>query len=156
MSKKTGVGARGGSRQFQQCPKISWFFFVLIPSLIGVCALGKINPTVFVLVIVAHYIQQTNWFIDSSFSSQSSRHHKSQIIRARELKCWEIVNPPLCVTCHMSHVMCHMSSVRWQVSGVKCHSFLVCVDKMVELVGGGSLINGAYPVYIKVYFVMTT
>ena len=37
----------------------------------------------------------------------------------------------------MSHVTCHMSGVRCQVS----HFFW---DKPVELVGGGSVINGAY------------
>ena len=36
-----------------------------------------------------------------------------------------------CVTCHMSHVMCHM----------------FVLDKVVKLVSGGSVINGAYPVW---------
>ena len=35
------------------------------------------------------------------------------------------------VTCHMSHVTCH---------------FFFFLDKVVELIGGGSVINGAYPV----------
>ena len=35
-----------------------------------------------------------------------------------------------CVTCHMSHVPCHVSRVK----------------KKVGLFGGGSVINGAYPV----------
>ena len=44
----------------------------------------------------------------------------------------------------MSHVTCHMSCVMCQMS----HVFFVFVsDKMVELVGGGPVINGAYPVY---------
>ena len=50
-----------------------------------------------------------------------------------------------CVTCHMSHVTCHMSCVM-------CH--MSCKKKnynnkniYIELVGWGSVINGAYPVY---------
>ena len=47
----------------------------------------------------------------------------------------------------MSHVGCHMSGVRCQVSIVSCHmldlSFNFFLDKDVELVGGGSGINGA-------------
>ena len=39
----------------------------------------------------------------------------------------------------MSHVRCQVSGVRCQVSHVK----------VVELVGGGSVINGAYPVQFK-------
>ena len=40
-----------------------------------------------------------------------SKHHKSQIIRARELKFWDNVHPP-------PHVSCQVSGVRCQVSGV--------------------------------------
>ena len=40
----------------------------------------------------------------------------------------------------MSHVMCKVSGVRLDIS------FVVVVDKVVELVGGGFVINGAYPV----------
>ena len=78
------------------------------------------------------------------------------------------------VTCHMSGAKCHMSRVTSHVSHVMCpmsrvtcrlsHAikffiqifffsffFFVCFfqffpDKVVELVGGGSAINGAYPV----------
>ena len=44
--------------------------------------------------------------------------------------------------------MCHVSCVTCQVSGVTCHvSRVTCFfDRVVELVGGGSVINGAYPV----------
>ena len=56
---------------------------------------------------------------------------------------------------NMSHVMCHMSHVRCHLSRVTCNmskKFKTIfierkkIDKMVELVGGGSVINGAYPV----------
>ena len=46
------------------------------------------------------------------------------------------------VMCHVSHVRCHVSGVRCQVSNIIIISF---VYKVVELVGGGSVINGAYP-----------
>ena len=46
-----------------------------------------------------------------------------------------------CVTCHVSHVTCHVSHVTCHMSHVKKK-----FDKVVELVGGGSVINGAYPV----------
>ena len=45
-----------------------------------------------------------------------SKHCQSQTIRAGELKFWENVYPPPCVTCHLSYVRC-------QVSGVRCHFF---------------------------------
>ena len=41
-----------------------------------------------------------------------------------------------CVICHASHVRCHVS----------CVMFFFFSDRVVELVGGGSVINGAYPV----------
>ena len=45
-----------------------------------------------------------HWFIELSFSSESSRHCVSQTVRAGELKFWENAHPPPCVTCHMSRV----------------------------------------------------
>ena len=57
--------------------------------------------------------------------------------------------PPKHVTCHMSHVTCHVSHVTCHVSHVTCHMslfyFLFFSDKVVELIGGGSVINGATP-----------
>ena len=53
-----------------------------------------------------------HWFSQSSFSSQSSRHHKHQTVRARELTFWDNVHHPLCVTCHLSHVTCDVSQVK--------------------------------------------
>ena len=70
-------------------------------------------------------------------------------IRAGELTLGENVHPPPCVTCNVSHVTFHMSHVRCHVSGVKCHHFFFFfsfLDKVVELVRGGSVIYGAYPV----------
>ena len=55
------------------------------------------------------------------------------------------------VTCHMSHVMCHMSCFTCHMSSVTCH-FLSQkkLDNVEELVGGGSIINGAYPVEVLI------
>ena len=49
------------------------------------------------------------------------------------------------------NVMCHMSCVTCHVSGLTCHLIKKYkkVDKVVELVGGGSVINRAYPVYFQ-------
>ena len=45
--------------------------------------------------------------------------------------------PPKHATCHMSRVTCHMSRVRF-----------FFFDKEVKLIGGGSVINRAFPVSI--------
>ena len=47
---------------------------------------------------------------------------------------------------HMSNARCHMSGVTCHVSCVMCQVFF---DKVMELVGGGSVINGAYRVLNK-------
>ena len=44
----------------------------------------------------------------------------------------------------MSHVKCHMSDIRCQVSGVRLHKSDFFFEQVVELVGGGSVINEAY------------
>ena len=44
--------------------------------------------------------------------------------------------------------MCHVSHVTCQLSHVIFFLFIKKFDKVVELVGGGSVINGAYPVYL--------
>ena len=69
-------------------------------------------------------------------------HHNTQIVKARDLKFWEKVHLP-----HLWHVLCHMSQVT-------CHmlltftlfSFLFLFYKEVKLIGGRSVINGAYHV----------
>ena len=48
------------------------------------------------------------------------------------------------VTCHVSCVTCHMSHVT-------CHFFFL-LDKVLELIGGGSVINGATPSSLKQCF----
>ena len=70
-------------------------------------------------------LQTPLWFIYSvthwvPFSSQSSKHHNSQIVRARDLKFLHNVHHPLCVmwhasnvTCHMWHVMCKKNKKWW-------------------------------------------
>ena len=46
-------------------------------------------------------------------------------------------------TCHVSRVTCHVSRVTCHVSRVRFFFFFF--DKVVELIGGGSVINGATP-----------
>ena len=52
--------------------------------------------------------------------------------------------------CQVSGVRCRVSGVRCQVSGVRCQVSVVRCQIIyffvVGLVGGGSVINGAYPV----------
>ena len=43
--------------------------------------------------------------------------------------------------------MCHMSHVMWPIFSLLFQSSFI-LDKLVELVGGESVINGAYPVYL--------
>ena len=62
-----------------------------------------------------------SFVIHSYFSSRSSKHHKSQAVRARELKFGENVHPSPCVTCHLSCVTCHVSRVTCHVSPVTSH-----------------------------------
>ena len=48
----------------------------------------------------------------------------------------------------MSHVISPVSGVRCQVSGVRCQVYFFnffCMDKVVDLVGGGSVITGPTP-----------
>ena len=68
--------------------------------------------------------------IDRSFSSKSSKHHKSKTIRSRDLKFWHNVHHQSCVGCHMSCVKC---------------IFLVFFYNLVELVGEGLLSTGPTP-----------
>ena len=90
----------------------------------------------------------TDWTSHLTFSSQSSKHHISQAIRARNLKFLHKAH-------YLSHVINHMSHVTCYLSGVTCHmsyknifsSFgIIFLDKLVDLYGGGPVINRAYPV----------
>ena len=58
-----------------------------------------------------------------------------------------------CVMCHVSHVPCHVSPVTYQMSNIYVYIFLIEIKnyhnffyKVGELVSGGSVINGDYPV----------
>ena len=54
-----------------------------------------------------------------------------------------------CVNCHMSHVTCHVSHVKCQQTKKFDIKFFLCkkkLDNVMELVGGGSVINEADPV----------
>ena len=48
----------------------------------------------------------SEWVSESSFSSKSSKYHKSRTVRAGELEFWGNVHHPQHITCHISHVTC--------------------------------------------------
>ena len=55
----------------------------------------------------------------------------------------------LLTMCHVSHVTFHVSPGKYHVSHVKCtifFFFFLFLDKVVKLIGGGSVINRTYPV----------
>ena len=97
-----------------------------------------------------------NWLSQSSFSSKSSKHHKSQTIRAGDLKFWHNVHHLSHVMFHVPCVICHVSPVTCHVSQVTCtktktniiYIFCFFFYKLVELVVGRLVINGAYPVQL--------
>ena len=89
-----------------------------------------------------------------SLSSQYSRHHKSLPVRARGAEILRECSPP--TMCHMSHIPGHMLCLRCQVSQVVYFFFFSFAKAvLVELVVGGSLINGAYSVYLLFYYKAT-
>ena len=120
-SDMTGLEASGGCRG-----KGGWVVFVIfVHASVIYCNLYVAQPQIFNIPGVAAAVLQTAlWlfdrFIESSFSSQSSKHHTSQTERARELKLWESDNSPPGVRRHVSGVRCQVSGVMFQVSGVKC------------------------------------
>jgi len=78
----------------------------------------------------------------SHVTCRSLKHHHSQTIRARDLTFWHNVHHLSRVMCHVSHVNCHLSPVTRHLSHLIVFNFFF----IVEQVGGGSVINGAYPV----------
>ena len=64
----------------------------------------------------------------------------------------DIVHYPLGAMCHKSHVLCHMSHATCHMSYVMCTCQVR--KKMVELVGGGSVINWAYPALASLVLLM--
>ena len=66
----------------------------------------------------------------------SSRHCPSQTIRAGELKFWENVHPPPCVTCHASYVMCHVSGPNqssFKDNGAILTVYRICILQTTEM-----------------------
>ena len=62
------------------------------------------------------------WLSHPTFSSKSSKHHKSQTVRARDLTFLHNVH-------HLTHVMCHMSSVMCQFSCFYTNWWRVCYQR---------------------------
>ena len=46
----------------------------------------------------------------------------------------------------MSHIECQVSGAKLQVSGVMLFFLFCFLDKVVGMVGGGSVMNVAYPI----------
>ena len=65
---------------------------------------------------------------------------------------WHVSWHISCVMCQISRVRCHMSCVTCHMSCVTCHLFFF-PDKVVKLISGGSVINGAYHVYLLEIFI---
>ena len=70
-----------------------------------------------------------NWLIKGSFSSKSSKYHKSQTVIASDFKIlWDKIHHHLCETCHMScvksHVICHVSHSMCHISCVTVFNLL--------------------------------
>ena len=84
-----------------------------------------------------------DWLPEWPFSPKLSKHLYSQTVRARELIFWENVHPPPCVTYRASRVRFQVSGARCPVSCVTCNYYFL-LYKVFWLVGGGSVIIGAY------------
>ena len=100
--------------------------------------------------VVEAVLQSALWFIDS-FSQSVSQPFPPNIQniinhKPEELGSWNLreCSPP--TTYHMSHVACLVLCVT--MSCVICHMshIFFFFYKVLKLIGGGSLINGAYPV----------
>ena len=127
---------------------LSWFCIennITLEGFLFVCSKIVSRPG------VAGAVLQTNWLTDSLtdwwFVEISSRHLQSQTVWARDLNFWENVHLPPCVTCHVSYITCQVSHVICHILHVTCPFFLFFfLNKVVELVVVGSVINNAYPV----------
>ena len=146
---------------FDLCPKLNIYFIVLhLVAVITVVLCTEVihhavqYSTVLTIINrpgVAGTVLQTPLVLSNSvthwsISSKSSKCLHSQPVRAREQTFWENVHPPPHVTYHMSHVTCHVSNVMCHMShfSISLFYFFIFSGKVVELVGGGSGINGAY------------
>ena len=79
-----------------------------------------------------------------SFVKESSKHLYSQTVKARELTLLEKVHLPPHIKCKLTHVTCHMSHDKCNMSRVLYNNSFFY--KVGDLVGGGFVINEAYPV----------
>ena len=134
----TGHRNRTGLLDRREEPNLHFFFTLKIINRPGVAGAVLQSP------MSIDYI--SDW-VSNPLVKIFSKHSQSQSGRARELKFWENVHPTLYVMCHVSCVTCHVSR---HLSHVKLYIYIfilkIKLDKVVELVGGWSVINGAYPV----------
>ena len=128
-----------------------WFKWQQLPGICG-CVFNRPGVAGAVLQSPPLLINSLTDSLTDPLVQISSKHCQSQTRRARELKFVENVHPTLCVMCHVSPVTSHLSLVTchlWHVKKKRRKVFFLSLkklDKVVELVGGGSVINGAYPI----------
>ena len=99
------------------------------------CLQTRCSPRCLTNTCVFHWL--TERVSESSFSSKSLNHLHHQTVIARDLNLWDNVHHSLCVTCLMPGDMCYVISIPL------CH--VKKFDKVLELVGGESVINRATP-----------
>ena len=100
-------------------------------------------------------ISVINWLSDLLVHI-SSKHCQSQTGKPRGLKFWENVSH---VTCYVSCVTCHLYFFFYKKKKKKKIVFspLKKLEKVIELVGGGSFIKGPTPLNtIKYHNILTT
>ena len=119
--------------------------YVSLPVCLCVSLYDFLSVCLSVLIsATSHQPANMQFSLTDLFVQIPSKNCQSQIGRAGELKFWENVQPPRpCVTYHVSGVTCHVLGVTCHVSRVRCHvSHFSSSFKLVELVGGGFVING--------------
>ena len=92
-------------------------------------------------------LQQLPIATSTSFGQSCSR-TEYQALVFQLFACFTERQTPPCVTFHMSNVTCHISPAICHMSGVRCQVlkiFFLFIDKVMELVCGGSVINGPTP-----------
>ena len=100
--------------------------------------LENVHPTPCVMCHMSH----VTCHVSGAACQVSHVTSNCQTVRARELKFLESVPPPPPThKCHMSRVTCHVTYVTCHMSCVSCHMYFFY--KVVELAGGGSVINWA-------------
>ena len=85
----------------------------------------NVHHPLYVTLLMSHVTFHVSHVIFhvSHVTSHVRWHHDYKTVIARILQFWESVHHPLCVTCHMTHIMCHMSPVTHHMVHVTCHIY---------------------------------